>query len=109
MATKHREMVAPVAAAVTSLGTLICCLPVSFAAAAVTASVSTAVAAWQPWLLGASGLLLIVGGVQLAQARRRCVRRPTASYAVFGASAVIVVLVLFFPQVIAGLLADWLP
>lgn len=106
---KHREMLTPMAAALTSLGTLVCCLPVSFAAAAVTASVSTAVAAWQPWLLGASGLLLIAGAIQLRQAHRRCATRPFASYAVFGVSAGVVVLVLFFPQVIAGMLADWLP
>jgi hypothetical protein len=109
LAMKNREMIAPVAAAITGLGTLVCCLPVSFAAAAVTASVSTAVAAWQPWLLGASALLLIIGGVQLAQARRRCARRRSASYVVFGMSAVIVVLVLFFPQLVAALMADWLP
>lgn len=102
-------MVTPVAAALTSLATLVCCLPVSFAAAAVTASVSTAVAAWQPWLLAASGLLLVVGGIQLRRAHRRCAARPAASYAVFTASAAVVVLVLFFPQVIAGMLADWLP
>lgn len=108
-AMKHREMVAPLTAAVASLGTLVCCLPVTFAAAAMTASVSTAVAAWQPWLLGASGLLLVIGGVQLRQARRRCATRPSASYVVFGVSGAIVVLVLFFPQVLAGMLADWLP
>jgi hypothetical protein len=46
---KHGEKVAPVMAAVTSLATIACCLPRGFAAAAVTASLSMAVAAYQSW------------------------------------------------------------
>jgi len=106
---KHGERVAPVMAAVTSLATIACCLPVGFAAAAVTASLSMAVAAYQPWLLGASVVLLLVGGVQVRQTQRACGTRAYSSLIVFGISAVIVVLVVLFPEVIAGLLADWLP
>ena len=106
---KHGEKVAPVMAAVTSLGTLACCLPVGFAAAALTASLSMGVAAYQPWFLGASVLLLLVGAVQLRQTQRVCGTRSYSSLIVFGISAVIVVLVVLFPDVIAGLLADWLP
>jgi hypothetical protein len=68
-----------------------------------------AVAAYQSWFLGASVLLLLAGGIQLRQAQRACGRRPYSSLIVFSLSAVIVVLVVLFPQVIAGLLADWLP
>jgi hypothetical protein len=106
---KHGEKVAPVMAVVTSLATIACCLPVGFAAAAVTASVGMAVAAYQPWLLGASVVLLLVGGVQLRQAQRACGTRAYSSLIIFGISAVIVVLVVLFPDLIAGLLADWLP
>jgi FtsH-binding integral membrane protein len=106
---KHGEKVAPVMAAVTSVATLACCLPMGFAAAAVTASLSMAVAAYQPWFLGASVVLLLVGGVQLRQTQRTCGTRAHSSLIVFGTSAVIVVLVVLFPDVIAGLLADWLP
>jgi hypothetical protein len=106
---KHGEKVAPVMAAVTSLATIACCLPVGFAAAAVTAGLSMAVAAYQPWFLGASVVLLLVGGVQLRQTRRVCGTRSYSSLIVFGISAVIVVLVVLFPDVVAGLLADWLP
>jgi hypothetical protein len=108
-AMKHGEKVAPVMAAVTSLATLACCLPVGFAAAAVMASLSTAVSAYQPWFLGGSVLLLLVGGVQLRQTQRVCGTRSSSSLIVFGISAVIVVLMVLFPDVIAGLLADWLP
>ena len=59
---KHGEKVAPVMAALTGLATIACCLPMGFAAAAVTASLGMAVAAYQPWFLGVSVLLLIVGG-----------------------------------------------
>lgn len=106
---KHGEKVAPVMAAVTSLATIACCLPVGFAAAAVTASLSMTVAAHQPWLLGASVLLLLIGGVQLRQTQRRCGTRSYSSLIVFGLSALIVVLVVVFPQVLAGLFADWMP
>jgi hypothetical protein len=58
---KHGEKVAPVMAAVTSLTTIACCLPVGFAADAVTASLSMAGAAYQPWFLGVSVVLLLVG------------------------------------------------
>jgi hypothetical protein len=106
---KHVEKVTPVMAAVTSVATLACCLPIGFAAAALTASLSMAVAAYQSWLLGASVLLLVVGAVQLRQTQRACGTRSYSSLIVFGLSAAIVVLVVVFPQVIAGLLADWLP
>ena len=106
---KHGEKVAPVMAALTGLATIACCLPVGFAAAAITASLSIAVAAYQPWFLGASVLLLLVGAVQLRQTQKACGTRAYSSLIVFGLSAVIVALVVLFPQGIAGLLADWLP
>jgi hypothetical protein len=106
---KHVEKVAPVTAAVASLATIACCLPMGFAAAALTASLSMAVAAYQPRFLGASVVLLVVGGVQLRQAQRACGARAYSSLIVFGISAVIVLGVVLFPDVIAGLLADWLP
>ena len=106
---KHGEKVAPVMAAATSLATIACCLPMGFAAAAMTASLSMAVAAYQPWFLGASVVLLLVGGAQLRQVQRACGTRAYSSLIVFGISAVIVLLVVLFPDVIAGLLADWLP
>ena len=106
---KHGEKAAPVMAALTGLATIACCLPMGFAAAALTASLSMAVAAYQPWFLGASVLLLLVGAVQLRETRRACGTHAYSSLIVFSLCAVIVVLVVVFPDVIAGLLADWLP
>ena len=106
---RHGEKIAPVAAAVTGLATLACCLPLGFAAAAMTASLSTVVAAYQPWFLIMSAALLCVGLVQLRAVHRTCSTRPYSSLIVFCVCAVIVLLVVFFPQVMAGIMADWLP
>jgi hypothetical protein len=106
---RHGEKIAPVMAAVTGLATIACCLPLGFAAAAVTTSLGMTMAAYQPWFLGASVLLLLVGAVQLRQTQRACGTRSYSSLIVFGLSAVIVVLVVLFPEVIAVLFADWLP
>lgn len=106
---KHVEKVTPIAAAFTSLATLVCCLPMGFAAAAATASLSMVVATYQRWFLGASVVLLIVGMVQVQRVQRTCATRPYGSIVVLGISAVIVLLVVLFPQVVAGLVADWMP
>ena len=75
---KHVEKVTPVAAALTSLATLVCCLPMGFAAAAATACIGMVVAAYQRWFPGASVVLLVVGRrlfVHRRQALRHLRRR----------------------------------
>ena len=106
---RHTEKVTPVAAALMALTTLACCLPLGFAAAAATASLAGVVASYRSWFLAMSVALLALGCVQLVIARRRCRARGSASIAVLVGSAVVVLLVVFFPQVVAGLLADWMP
>jgi hypothetical protein len=109
MPVKLGAKITPVAAAIGAVSTLLCCMPIAFASAAATASLSTVVLRYRPWLLGASLLLLIVGVLQVAWVQRTCRTRETGSIVVLGAAAVIVLLVIFFPQVIATVLADWLP
>ena len=104
---RHVEKVSAVTAAVAALATIACCLPVGFAAAAVTASLAMAVAAYRPWFLGASVLLLIVAAVQIRRTQKACKRRPTSSLIVFGLSAIIVALVVLLPDVTAGTRAGW--
>jgi hypothetical protein len=106
---KHVEKVTPVAAALTSVATLVCCLPTGFVAAAASVSLSSVVATYQRWFLGASVILLVVGMVQLQRVQRTCTRRPYGSIVVFGVSAAIVLLVALFPQLVAGIVADWMP
>ena len=106
---KHGEKIAPVAAAASALATLVCCLPMGIAAAAATASLAAVASTHRRWFLLASSVLLLVGIVQLIRMRRRCATRPRGSFAILAASATIVVLVALFPQVVAGLIAAWLP
>jgi hypothetical protein len=106
---KHAEKITPIAAATSAVATLVCCLPVGFAAAAAFGSVSAVVVSYRPWFLGASMLLLLSGVVQVRRVQRTCPTRNTGSIAILIASAAVVLLVIFFPQVVATLVADWLP
>ena len=104
---ENTERVTPVAAAATALSTLLCCVPTSFAAAVATTSAGIFVADHQRWFLGASVLLIAIGAIQL---RRAAVCSPGAkrsSAIMLAVSAAIVISVIFFPQLIAGLMADW--
>jgi cytochrome bd-type quinol oxidase subunit 2 len=105
----HSEKIAPVAAAATALATLACCLPVGIAAAAATASLATVVAEYRNWFLFASAALLTVGIVQLNRAQRQCSTRKRGSVAILTISGTVVVLVALFPQIIAAMIAAWLP
>jgi hypothetical protein len=106
---KHAEKLAPVAAAASALATLVCCLPVGIAAAAATASLGAIVSGYRSWFLGASAILLVIGIVQISRAQRACGTRTPGSVVILALSATIVSLVALFPQVLAGLIADWLP
>jgi hypothetical protein len=104
---KNSEQVTPVAAAVTALSTLLCCVPTSFAAAIATTSLGVFVADHQGWFLAASVVLIAIGAVQLRRATA-CSTGPKRTSAIMLAlSTVIVITVIFFPQVLAGLMADW--
>jgi len=102
------ENVTPVAAAAAALSTLLCCLPTAFAAALATTSVGLFVADHQGWFLGASVLLIAVGTIQIRRARDACsVARRRASAILLALSAAIVIMTVLFPQLFAGLIADW--
>ena len=106
---KHTEKIAPVAAALSAVATLACCLPIAFAAGTATATLAMLAGTYRWLFLGISAVLLAIGALQLVQARRAYRPRGTASVVILGASAGLVMLVVLFPQVIAGLLADWMP
>ena len=105
----NTERIAPVAAAVSALATLACCLPVAFAAGTATAGLAMLAGSYRSWFLGTSVLLLALGAVQLVRARRACRTRGSVSTLILVVSVAIVLLVLLFPQELAGLLADWMP
>jgi hypothetical protein len=106
---KHSEKVTPVAALLSALSTMVCCLPLGFAAAAGAAGLGAVVERLRPWLAGLSVVLLVIGFAQLYRSNRGCQRRSPVSIALFVISAVIVLGVLAFPQITASLFASITP
>ncbi len=100
------EKAMPVAAAVTALSTLLCCLPLGLSAGVLAAGVGIALAPLRPWLLVLSTVFLAVGFVQLYRANRTCQRRSWGGILLFPIAAMVVVGMTLFPQVVAGFLAD---
>ena len=105
----YAERVTSVTAALSALTTLLCCIPIGFAAAAATASVAAIVADLRPWLIGASIFLIGSGFVQLCVGKRSCERRTRANVITLWLSAAVVALVVFFPQFVASMIADLMP
>jgi hypothetical protein len=103
---KHLEKIAPVAAVISAISTLACCLPLGIAAAAGTAGLSVVLAPFRPWLMGLSAVLLACGLWQLYNNRAACRRRSRTSVAIFWVCAGVVLTMIIFPQIVAGLLAD---
>ena len=98
------EKNAPAAAIVAALSTHLCCTPIGFLGVVGVASARV----WQPlrfWLLGASALLLCLGFVTLYIRKSSCVRHSTTSLVLFWAAVAVVLLAVFFPQVIPSFLA----
>ena len=101
------ERVTPILAAVSAIGTLACCLPIGGAAFLGLGGLLAAAAHYQQWLLPASGILLAVGGALTWRSRRVCHRTSPVSLVILALSTTIVLVVMFFPQTLAGLLTDW--
>jgi hypothetical protein len=97
---------ASVAAVVSSLLTLGCCLPLPFLGAAGLAGASVFLAVARPWLLGLSIILLGLGFFQVYRGMRCRARQSKTAIALLALATVVVVLLLLFPQVIASVLAD---
>jgi uncharacterized membrane protein len=97
------ERATPIAAVIAALSTLACCLPFGFLGAMGLAGLSLWARSYGGWLLALAAVLLVVGFVQLY--RGQCRKRSPLSIAVFWIAAVIVLLVILFPQVIASLVA----
>jgi hypothetical protein len=109
MDTSLAERVTPLAAAATALAAFACCLPLGLAGALGVLAVSSLFDALQPWFLTAATLLLALSAFQLYWRRRTCHRgRSRFSLTVLGLSATIVLVVLLFPQRVAGWIADYI-
>jgi hypothetical protein len=104
---KIAERATPVAAMITALSTLACCLPFSFMGAIGFASLSVFAARYRWWLLAIALLFLVAGAVQLYRGRTSCNRPTRASVVVFWTAVCVCMLVLLFPQLLASVLAGW--
>ena len=102
-----------IVASIAALGSVIaassCCLPLlPFVFAAGTASFSVFFAQFRPYLLVLS-VLLIAFGFYKSWRTKQCNSKPSRlSTFLLWFSAVVVVVMIFFPQVIANLVADLL-
>lgn len=106
---RHLEKVTPVMAAVSAVSTLVCCLPLGFAGAAALGTLGAVVAPFRSWLVGGAVVLLLAGVAQIARPQRACRTRTTTSVVILSVCAVVILAIVFFPQLIAGIAADWLP
>jgi hypothetical protein len=108
MEARYAERVTPLAAAATALAAFACCVPLGFAGALGVLALSGLFDALQPWFLTAATLLLAVSAVQLYRRRGTCQRGGRRfSLTVLWLSTAIVLLVLLFPQSVAGWIADY--
>lgn len=103
---KHSEKITPVAAAFSAVSSLACCVPSGIAAAAGAVGLGAVIEPLSPWFIGLSIVLLAVGFVQLYRSNRTCQRRSPVSIALFLIPAIVVLGVLVFPQLAAGLFAS---
>jgi uncharacterized membrane protein YidH (DUF202 family) len=104
-----RTALASLAAIGSVLAASSCCLPIlPFVFAASLAGSSTVLTVLRPYLLGASVLFISYGFYQVWQSKR-CNRKPSIlSSALLWVSAALVVVSIFFPQVLANAAANLL-
>lgn len=97
---------ASVAAIVSALATVSCCLPLGFAAAIGAGAASAFFQTLRPWLLGLAIVLIGFGFWQQRRARQCSVRGRWIGNVLLWCALVTVVVMILFPQQIAGFLAD---
>lgn len=94
------------AAVVSALSCMACCLPFGVAAAAGTAGLGLVLEPLRPYLMAVSGALILFGVWQLYSRGASCQRRSRVSLVVFWTCAAVVVTLMIAPQIVANLLAD---
>ena len=99
------EKLTPMAAAMSALATLACCLPLGIAGAVGALGLSVALETLRPWLIGLAVILLGVSFFQMYRSRKSCQRRSRLSLVLFVLSAAVVFAVMVFPQQVAELMA----
>jgi hypothetical protein len=97
---------ASLAAILSSVATIGCCLPLGFAAALGAGAASAFVTTLRPWLLGLSIVLLGVGFWQQRRATQCSIRGRRIGNVLLCTAVVVVSALNLFPQEIAAFLAD---
>jgi hypothetical protein len=97
---------ASLAAIISSLATIGCCLPFGFAAALGAGAASAFVTTLRPWFLGLSIVLLGFGFWQQHRAKACAVRGRLLSNVLLWSAVVVVLGMILFPQEIAAFIAD---
>jgi hypothetical protein len=97
-----------VGAIISSIATIACCLPLSFAAAIGAAGASAFVLKLRPWFLALSVVLLGLGFWQQRRAKLCAVKGRLVGQLLLWAGVVVVLGMILFPQQIAGFIADYL-
>lgn len=103
----ERGYAAPIAAILSVIASITCCLPLAFLAALGAAGASAVFAVLRPWLLVISAAMLAIGFLQLYR-KQKCSRRSPAAVALLWIAVAIFLAMLFFPQQVAGLFAGHL-
>ena len=102
---KDSARIAPLAALLSAVLSITCCLPLGIPAGIGLAAIGMLMDRLQPWLMALSLVFLTVGLVQLYR-QRACQRRNLLNLVIFCIAAAIVLALIFFPQVVASILAD---
>lgn len=97
---------ASIGAILSSLATLVCCLPLAFAAAIGAAGASAFLLKLRPWFLVLSIVLLGIGFWQQRRAKQCAVRGKVLGQVLLWTAVGVVVGMILFPQQIAGFIAD---
>ena len=97
---------ASLAAIVSSVATISCCLPIAFAGALGAGTASAFATTLRPWLLGLSVILLGFGFWQQHRSKQCAVRGRLVGNVLLWAAVVVVLGMILFPQEIAAVIAD---
>jgi len=97
---------ASLAAILSSIASISCCLPLGFAAALGAGAASAFFTTMRPWLLGLSVSLIALGFWQQHRARQCSVRGRLIGTVLLWAAVAVVAGMILFPQQIAGFIAD---
>lgn len=94
------------AAIVSAVATMSCCLPIAFAGALGAGAASAFATTLRPWLLGLSIILLGFGFWQQHGATQCAVRGRLIGKVLLWAAVVVVLAMILFPQEISAVIAD---